>query len=102
MTLCNVAGNGKSTIISTLVTAIIKIIGKTSSVYVCGPIGSVVFNASGVTCHQLFNIQAKLHSLELSAHALKTLTSKLETTLALIVDEKSMVLALFFGTMETY
>ena len=102
MTLCGVAGSGKSTLINTLVTAIRKITGKTNSVYVCGPTGSAAFNAGGETCHRLFNIQAKLYSLELSAQALKTLMSKLENTIALIVDERSMVSALLLGTMEAY
>ena len=47
MTLCGVAGSGKSTLINTLVTAIRKITGKTNSVYVCGPTGSAAFNAGG-------------------------------------------------------
>ena len=62
MTLCGVAGSGKSTLINTLVTTIRKITGKTNSVYVCGPTGSAAFDAGGETFHQLFNIQAKLHS----------------------------------------
>jgi len=102
MTLCGVAGSGKSTIINTLVTAIRKITQKANSVYVCGPTGSAAFNAGGETCHQLFNIQARLYNSELSAQALKTLMSKLENTIALIVDERSMVSALLLGTMEAY
>ena len=102
MTLCGVAGSGKSTLVNTLVTAIRKITGKTNSVYVCGPTGSAAFNAGGETCHRLFNIQARLHNSELSAHALKTLMSKLENTVAPIVDERSIISALLLGTMEAY
>src|SRR5687767_10487071 len=40
MTLCGVAGSGKSTLINTLVTAIRKITQKNNSVFVCGPTGS--------------------------------------------------------------
>ena len=39
MTLCGVAGSGKSTLVNTLVTVIRKITQKTTSVYVCGPTG---------------------------------------------------------------
>jgi energy-coupling factor transporter ATP-binding protein EcfA2 len=102
MTLCGVAGSGKSTLINTLVTAIRKITHKTNSVYVCGPTGSAAFNAGGETCHQLFNIQARLYNPELSAQALKSLMSKLENTIALIIDERSMVSSLLLGTMENY
>ena len=102
MTLCGVAGSGKSTLVNTLVTVIRKISHKTNSVYVCGPTGSAAFKASGKSCRGLFNIQSKIHSSELSAQALKTLISKLEDTIALIIDERSMVSALLLGTMEAY
>lgn len=102
MTLCGLAGSGKSTLINTLVTAIRKITGKTDSVYVCGPTGAAAFNAGGETCHHLFNIQGKLEDSKLSAQALKTLISKLENTIALIVDERSMISSLLLGTMEEY
>ena len=102
MTLCGVAGSGKSTLINTLVTAIRKITKRTNSVYVCGPTGSAAFNAGGETCHRLFNIQGRLNNSELSAQILKTLITKLDGIFALIVDERSMVSALLLGTMEAY
>jgi hypothetical protein len=60
------------------------------------------FNAGGETCHRPFNIQGRLCSAELSAQALKTLMSKLENTIVLIIDERSMISALLLGTMEDY
>ena len=92
----------QSTLINTLVTVIRKITQKTNSVYVCGPTRSAAFNAGGETCHRLFNIQGRLYNSELSAQALKTLIEKLDGTVALIVDERSMVSALLLGTMEDY
>ena len=83
-------------------TAIRKITQKTNSVYVCGPTGSAAFNAGGETCHQLFNIQGRPSNSELSAQPLKTLITKLDGTVALIVDERSMLSALLLGTMEDY
>ena len=100
--LWGVAGSEKSTLINTLVTIIRKITQKTNSVYVCGPTGSAAFNAGGETCHRLFSIPEKLISSELSAQALKTLITKLKDTVALIVDERSMVSALLLGTMKAY
>ena len=44
----------------------------------------------------------KVQISKLSAQALKTLMSKLENTIALIVDERSMVSALLLGTIEAY
>src|SRR5687768_2968326 len=102
MTLCGVAASGKSTLINTLVTVIRKITQKTNSVIVCGPTGSAAFNAGGETCHRLFGIQTKQKNSELSPQALKSLIAKLDGTVALIVDERSMLSALLLGTMEDY
>ena len=102
MTLCGVAGSGKSTLINTFVSIVRSVTQQTDSVYVCGPTGSAAFNAGGETCHRLFNIQGRLSSAELSAQALKTLMSKLENTIVLIIDERSMISALLLGTMEDY
>jgi GTPase SAR1 family protein len=102
MTLCGLAGSGKSTLINTLVTAIRKITRKTNSVYVCGPTGSAAFNAGGETCHHLFNIPGKIDQYELSPQDLKNLMAKLDNTIAIIVDEGSMISSLLLGTMEAY
>ena len=102
MTLCGVAGSGKSTLINTLVTAIRKITGKTNSVYVCGPTGSAAFNAGGETIHQLFGIYGKQNKVNLTSPTMKALMEKLEDTFALIVDERSMVSSLILGTMESF
>jgi hypothetical protein len=102
MTLCGVAGSGKSTLINTLVTEIRKIAQKTNSVYVCGPTGSAAFNAGGETCQWLFHIKGRPQGSKLSTKTLRTLMEKLEDTVALIVDERSMVSAFFLGTMEAY
>ena len=59
-------------------------------------------NAGGETCHRLFSIQGRLEKSELSAQALKNLITKLDGTVALIVDERSMLSALLLGTMEDY
>src|SRR5688500_8660325 len=93
MTLCGVAGSGKSTLIHTLVTIIRRITQKTNSEYVCGPTGSATFNAGGETFHRLFSIQNGLDKSELSPQPLKSLIAKLDGTVALIVDERNMVLA---------
>ena len=102
MTVCGQAGSGKSTLINTLVTAIRKIFQKNNSVYVCGPTGSATFNAGGETCHHLFNIPTKMKETVLTQEAQKTLNIKLEDTVALIIDERSMLSSFVLGTMENY
>ena len=102
MTLCGVAGSGKSTLVNTLVTLIRKITWKTNSVYVCGPTGSAAFNAGGETCHRLFNIPTKVVTSTPEGLTRKNLMTKLEDTIMLIVDERSMLSALTVGTMEAF
>ena len=102
MTLCGVAGSGKSTLVNTLVTAVRKITGKTNSVYVCGPTGSAAFNAGGETCHRLFNIPTKATNCTPEGNARRNLMTKLENTIMLIVDERSMLSAMTLGTMEAF
>ena len=102
MTLCGVAGSGKSTLINTLVTTVRKITGKTNSVYVCGPTGLAAFNAGGETCHRLFNIPSKVTNCTPEGIARRNLMTKLENTIMLIVDERSMLSAMTLGTMEAF
>ena len=102
MTVCGQAGSGKSTLINTLVTAIRKIFQKNNSVYVCGPTGSAAFNAGGETCHHLFNIPTKMKETVLTQEAQKILNIKLEDTVALIIDERSMLSSFVLGTTENY
>ena len=102
MNFCGQAGSGKSTLINTLVTAIRKIFQKNNSVYVCGPTGSAAFNAGGETCHHLFSIPTKMKETVLAEKAQKTLNTKLEDTIALIIDERSKLSSFVLGTMENY
>src|SRR6478735_6931004 len=102
MTVCGQAGSGKSTLINTLVTAIRNIFQKNNSVYVCGPSGLATFNAGGDTCHHLFSIPTKMKETVLAEKAQKTLNTKLEDTIALIIDDRSMLSSLVLGTMEDY
>jgi hypothetical protein len=102
MTVCGEAGSGKTVLINTLVTLIRRLTGTKNSVHVCGPTGSAAFNAGGVTCQRLFHMPRYSDGVNMSAASLKCLMQELTDTVAIIVDERSMVSAKVLGTMEKY
>jgi signal recognition particle GTPase len=51
LTICGVAGSGKSVLISTLASMIRRIFQNKDSVVICAPTGSAAYNAGGITCH---------------------------------------------------
>jgi hypothetical protein len=87
--------------LNTLVT-LIRQLTKKNSVHVCGPTGSVAFNAGGITCQKLFHMPVFYDSVNMNATSLKCLMEELEDTVAIIIDECSMVHANVLGMMEQY
>jgi hypothetical protein len=102
LTVCGEAGSGKTVLINTLVTLIRRLTGTKNSVHVCGPTGSAAFNAGGVTCQRLFHMKMHTDGTDMSAASLKCLMQELTDTVAIIVDERSMVSAKVLGMMEQY
>lgn len=102
LTVCGEAGSGKTVLINTLVTLIRRLTGTKNSVHVCGPTGSAAFNAGGLTCQRLFHMPVHKDGINMSAASLKSLMQELTDTIAIIVDERSMVSAQVLGMMEQY
>jgi hypothetical protein len=102
LTVCGEAGSGKTVLINTLVTLIRRLTGTKNSVHVCGPTGSAAFNAGGLTCQKLFHMPVHTDGINMSAASLKSLMQELTDTVAIIVDERSMVSAKVLGMMEQY
>jgi hypothetical protein len=102
LTVCGEAGSGKTVLINTLVTLIRRLTGTKNSVHVCGPTGSAAFNAGGLTCQRLFHMPIHKDGINMSAASLKSLMQELTDTIAIIVDERSMVSAQVLGMMEQY
>ena len=102
LTIRGKAGSGKTVLINTLVTLIRKITQKIQSVHVCGPTGSAAFNAGGKTCQRLFHIPMRPKGIDMNATSLKRMIQELTDTIAIIMDERSMISAYVLGTMEQY
>jgi hypothetical protein len=100
LTVCGKAGSGKTALINALVTLTRRLTGTRNSAHVCGPTGSAAFNAGGVTCQRLFHMPTHSDGIHMGAASLKCLMQELTDTVAIIVDERSMVSAKVLGMME--
>ena len=100
ITVCGVAGSGKSTWINTLVTILRKMFECKESVFVFGPTGSAAYNAGGETIHRGLGVKVDMKNLEVSEFQRKRLLQKLSPTVAVIFDEKSMIDGASFGMAE--
>jgi hypothetical protein len=70
---------------------------------VAGPTGSAAFNAGGTTCHHgLWCLPFRPDDGEISDNILKKLRQKLEWTVALIADERSMISSSVLSQMELH
>ena len=96
------AVSGKTVLINTLVTLIRQLTGKKNYVHVCGPTGSAAFNAGGLTCQKLFCMPLYTNSINMNATSLKYLMQEFTDTVALVMDERSMIAAYVMGMMEQY
>jgi hypothetical protein len=101
LTIVGAAGTGKSVLINTLVSVLRRMFGDNDVVHVAAPTGTAAFNVGGETLHRLFAIfiedEFKSHK-ELSAKTQKRLRLKFKNTVALLIDERSMVSLRSLGT----
>ena len=101
MTICGVAGSGKSTLTNTLVTAVQRMFSSTSSARVMAPTGEAAFNAGGTTCHHSLGIGVqKTIDSPIGTKKLKELISNLHNLVCLIVDERSLISSSLLARME--
>jgi PIF1-like helicase len=97
-------GSGKSVVINTLVTIIRKMFGFNDVVRVIAPTGVAAYNVNGETFHHLFHMGVsgkEYRSNTMSQFTRTKLIQKFKTTLALIIDERSLVSSRLLGTAES-
>ncbi len=102
LTVLGAGGTGKSVLINTLVSCIHNIFQDNNSVFVTAPTGAAAFNVGGTTIHKEFKIRVT----DITGHdclgdgAKQQLQDKLQRTIAIIFDERSMISQQVFGTAE--
>jgi hypothetical protein len=102
LTVSGAAGSGKSTWINTLVSVVRQVFNNNDVIGVYGPTGSAAFNAGGETMNRGFRIPIKVLSLAIDGAKHKHLLSKFASTVAIIIDERSMIEAEKLGCVKHY
>ena len=94
MTIIGAAGTGKSVIINTLVAVLRRMFQDNDVVHVAAPTGTAAFNVNGETMHRLFSIlvdSSDANGKEMTEKTRKMLMQKFKNTVAILLDERSMV-----------
>jgi septin family protein len=87
-------GSGKSVVINTLVTIIRKMFGFNDVVRVIAPTGVAAYKVNGETFHHLFHmgVSGKEYQSNTMSQSTRTkLIQKFKTTLALVINKRSLV-----------
>ena len=101
LTVIGCAGTGKSVLINTLVACIRRMFKKNDSVLVAAPTGAAAHNIGGQTIHREFKIGiGKGNKWSISKKAKEYLHEKLEHTIAVFFDERSMISQRVLGNTE--
>jgi len=95
MTIVGAAGTGKTVLVNTIVTILRDIFGINDVVQLAAPTGCAAFNIGGETMHHLFMIAVRRAlagmELDLSEMKKKILKNTFRRTIAILLDERSMV-----------
>ena len=101
LTIMGAAGTGKSVLINTLVTVLRKMFGLNDVVHVAAPTGTAAFNVGGETLHRLFSVSiddVNGQTFSISEKTKRALLVKFQRTIAILIDERSMVGMKLLGT----
>ena len=102
MTVRGMAGSGKSFLLHLLSSTIRKIFGSNSVDIKVAPTGTAAFNIEGHTCHSAFGLGvSRMQKKELSGVKRQELILKFQRTLALFIDERSLLNSETLGGMES-
>ena len=100
MTICGMAGTGKSRLINTLVSIIRTMFQHNNTVHVGTPTGASAYNVGGRTIHSLFKIGVRNADKELTEKEKQEIADLLDLTIALFFDERSMISQKVIGATE--
>jgi hypothetical protein len=100
LTVRGAAGTGKSFIINTMVSYLRRMFDDSDVVHVIAPTGMAAFNVLGETLHRFAGIDWKNLEKGVSGPTKERLRKKLQNTIAILLDERSMVSQKMLGLVE--
>ena len=93
-------GSGKSFIIHQITTAIRKIFNSTDTVETAAFTGSAAYNIGGKTLHSLYAVDCINPDKEMAQIKRDKMTRRMRHTVAILIDERSMLSAELLGAVE--
>jgi ABC-type dipeptide/oligopeptide/nickel transport system ATPase component len=100
ITLFGKAGSGKSVLVNTLVTAMLRAFPGKHTVAVCAPTGAAAYNIGGKTIHNEWSIKVNEQTCNMCEIVKKKLRKRNKDLKMIIIDERSMLDAQLFYKME--
>ena len=103
MTITGGGGTGKSVVINTLVTLFRRMFNCNDVIRIAAPTGTAAFNVNGETFHHMLGNKIshkEYQSGSMSSSKRAKLVEKFKLLLALIIDERSLVQSVDFGTCK--
>ena len=100
MTISGKAGTGKSILLETIANIFIHLFGNPNACKITAPTGSAANNINGTTNHYLFGInQTNQRDSEVGESVRSSVAERLNGTMCLLIDERSMLSAEILGKM---
>ena len=101
LTISGAGGTGKSFIIQCIVSHIRQMTKDNDSVHVLAPTGNAAFNIQGLTIHNFAGLTPMSMNNQMSTVTEEKLRRILQTTVALLIDERSMIDSKLLGLLES-
>jgi hypothetical protein len=94
------AGTGKSFIINTFVSYMIRMFDDNDVVHDVAPTGIAAFNVLGETIHRFAGLDWRNTKIGMTNSTMEKLQKKLQNTVAIMMDERSMLSKIILGFFE--
>ena len=102
LTVRGKAGSGKTVLLKTITSVLRRRYQSKSSVQIAAPTGVASYNAGGSTLHHLFGINpSNANSHEVTESVKRAVQPRLDDTVVLLLDERSMISTRLLGRIET-
>jgi hypothetical protein len=100
LTVRGAAGTGKSFIINTILSYMRRMFDDNDVVHVVAPTGMAAFNVLGKTLHRFAGLDWRNMKKGMTNSTMEKLQKKLQNTVAMIMDERSMLSQIILGSVE--
>ena len=102
VTVQGAGGTGKSTVIHVIVSTLERMFPQNKVTITCAPTGSASYNINGTTAHSQFGVNCTAPEKDVTQKKLDVMIGTMKYTIAIIMDERSMISASLLGACEKH